>query len=69
MTANKTLLWRKYAHVIATYSERQSIDLRQAMDVFYKSYTYQEMRIGISDMHCRSEGYLAKEIALERNEQ
>jgi len=69
MTANKTLLWRKYTHVIATYSERQNMDLRQAMDVFYKSYTYQEMRIGISDMHCRSEGYLAEEIALERNEQ
>ena len=67
MTANRILLWRKYAHVIAAVSERQGINLRQAMDIFYKSYTYQEMREGISDMHCRSEGYLAEEIELEEN--
>jgi len=65
MTANKILLWRKYAHVIAAYAERNNIDLRHAMDIFYQSYTYQEMRIGISDMHCRSELYLAEEIELE----
>jgi len=66
MTANRTLLGRKYAHVIIAVSERQNIDLRQAMDIFYKSYTYQEMREGISDMHCRSDRYLAEEIELER---
>ena len=65
MTANKTLLWRKYAHVINAVSERHNIDLSQAMNIFYKSYTYQEMREGISDMHCRSEGYLAEEIEME----
>ena len=65
MIANKTLLWRKYAHVIAAVSTRQGIDLRQAMGKFYKSYTYQEMREGISDMHCRSDEYLAEEIARE----
>jgi len=65
MTANKTLLWSKYAHVITAVSARQNIDLIQAMDVFYKSYTYQEMREGISDMHCRSDAYLAEEIELE----
>lgn len=62
MTANRTLLWRKYAHVINAVSIQQNIDLPQAMDIFYKSYTYQEMRIGISDMHCRSDEYLAEEI-------
>ena len=65
MKANSTLLWRKYAHVIAAFSERKNISISQAMDIFYKSYTYQEMRIGISDMHCRSDGYLAEEIELE----
>jgi hypothetical protein len=67
MTANKTLLTRKYAHVIAAVSARQGIDLEQALDIFYKSYTYQEMREGISDMHCRSEAYLAEEISRETN--
>jgi len=65
MTANRTLLWRKYAHVINALSIRQSIDLKEAMDIFYKSYTYQEMREGISDMHCRSDMYLAEEIVQE----
>lgn len=65
MIANKTLLNRKYCHVIAAVAQRQNIDLRQAMDIFYKSYTYKEMRDGISDMHCRSDMYLAEEIARE----
>jgi len=66
MTANKILLWRKYGHVIAAVAVRQKIDLSQAIDIFYKSYTYQEMRIGISDMHCRADEYLAEEIELEK---
>jgi len=66
MKANKTLLQRKYGHVISAYAKRQNISLRQAMDTFYKSYTYQEMRIGVSDMHCRSDEYLAEEIEMEQ---
>ena len=66
MKANPILLQRKYAHVINAISQHLQIDKRQAMDVFYQSQTYQEMRIGISDMHCRSDKYLAEEISLER---
>ena len=65
MTANHTLLGRKYAHVVKALAGRQDIDLRQALDIFYKSYTYQEMREGISNMHCRSDEYLAEEIERE----
>ena len=67
MNANQTLLQRKYAKVVEAFSRRQNISLRQAMDVFYKSQTYQEMRSGVSDMHCRSEEYLAEELFLERS--
>jgi len=65
MKANRTLLQRKYASVIAKLSERKGISLREAMDIFYRSYTYQEMRQGVADMHCRSDGYLVEEIRLE----
>ena len=65
MIANKTLLARKYAHVIAALADRKCVDLRESMDIFYKSYTYTEMREGISDMHCRSDKYLAEEIEME----
>ena len=64
--ANKTLLQHKYANVIEALSKRQNVRLRQAMDIFYKSQTYQEMREGISDMHCRSDEYLAEEIESEQ---
>jgi len=65
MTANRILLQHKYASVIKAFSERQNISLRQAMDVFYNSQTYREMREGVSDMHCRSDEYLAEEISLD----
>jgi len=35
--------------------------------VFYKSNLYTEIILGISDMHCRSDGYLAEELQLELN--
>ena len=66
MTANHTLLQHKYANVIEAFAKHQSIGLREALNVFYKSDTYQEIRIGISDMHCRSDKYLAEELFLEQ---
>ena len=65
MMANKILLQRKFARVIAELSRKTNIPLRQALDVFYKSLIYTEMRDGISDMHCRSDGYLAKELLMD----
>ena len=69
MTANKTLLQRKYARVIEMYSRRRNVDLRKALDIFYKSQTYQDIRDGVSDMHCRSDEYLAEELLLEQSMQ
>ena len=65
MTANRTLVGHKCANVIAAYAELANIPLREAFDVFYKSNLYTEIREGISDMHCRSDGYLAEELQME----
>ena len=65
MTANRTLVGHKMAGVIKTYAEFSGIPLREAFDIFYKSNLYTEIRFGISDMHCRSDGYLAEELQLE----
>ena len=65
MIANRTLLQHKYANVIEMFSKLNNVGLRQALNVFYKSQTYQDMRKGISDMHCRSDEYLAEELLLE----
>jgi len=65
MTANRTLVAHKCAGVIKTYAEFAKVSLREAFDVFYKSNLYVEIVNGISDMHCRSDGYLAEDLQLE----
>jgi len=65
MIANRTLIGHKCDNVIKAYSELAGIPLREAFDVFYKSNLYTEIRSGISDMHCRSNGYLAEELMYE----
>ena len=65
MIANRNLVAHKCAGVVRTYAEFTDISLREALDVFYKSRLYKEIRFGISDMHCRSDGYLADELIIE----
>ena len=65
MNANPTLLQMKYARVIALFAERAAISPDEALDLFYRSKTYQLMREGVSDMHARSDGYLADELCFE----
>ena len=65
MKADRAILQLTYSSVIETFSEMGNIPLRDALDKFYKSQIYIEMRDGISDMHCRSEKYLAEELMLE----
>ena len=65
MKTENIILQLIYPGVIEAFSEMGNIPLREALDRFYKSQIYQEMRAGISDMHCRSEKYLAEELLLE----
>ncbi|GHV12841.1 hypothetical protein AGMMS49938_06200 [Fibrobacterales bacterium] len=63
--ANTNLIMHKINGVICEYARVQNIPLRTALDIFYKSNLYTEVRTGISDMHCRSDGYLAEELRRE----
>jgi hypothetical protein len=65
VTANRTLIGHKCAGVIKAYAAFAGLPPREAFDVFYKSALYTEIREGISDMHCRSDGYLAEELQIE----
>jgi len=67
MIANRILVAHKCDGVIRAYAELAGIALREAFDVFYKSNLYIEITEGISDMHCRSDGYLAEELQMEVN--
>ena len=69
MEANNILLQMKYARIVAEFARQLNIPLKQALDFFYHSMTYQEMREGIADMHCRSDLYLVDELKLELNQQ
>lgn len=66
MNANPILLQKKYARVIELFANQEKIDLNEALDFFYHSKTFELMRQGISDMHCRSDAYLAEELCRER---
>ena len=63
--SKKLLLLHKYVRVIQIFAAQTGIPLREAMERFYLSETVHEMEHGISDMHCRSDGYLAEELLLE----
>jgi hypothetical protein len=65
MIANRYILNYKLYGVINEYARERNIPLRAAMDAFYNSELYNEIRGGISDMHCRSDGYLAEELQRE----
>ena len=65
MQADKTLLQMKYSRVVALFAEQQNIPMEEALDFFYHSETYQELREGIADLHCRSDQYVADELAIE----
>ena len=68
MQADKTLLQMKYARVVALFAAQQSLSMEEALDFFYHSETYQELREGIADLHCRSDQYVADELAAEYSE-
>jgi hypothetical protein len=59
------LLRHKYPNIIETVSEKTGIPIRQAMDMFYQSEVYLDVVNGVSDMHCRSDEYLAEELRRE----
>lgn len=65
MNANPILLQKKYARVVACFAETAGLTLDAALDFFYHSEVYKLVREGISDMHCRSDLYLAEELKLE----
>lgn len=65
MNANPILLQKKYARVVELFAKENGITLQEALDVFYRSQTYELMSEGVSDMHCMSDEYLVQELEEE----
>ena len=67
MNANTVLLQKKYVRVIERFAGLADLSLGEALKFFYNSELYPLMSEGISDMHCRSDAYLAEELMKEYN--
>lgn len=65
MNANPILLQKKYARVVELFAKENGVTLQEALDVFYRSQTYELMSEGVSDMHCMSDEYLVQELEEE----
>ncbi|WP_455539531.1 hypothetical protein [Terrisporobacter sp.] len=65
MEANKILLQKMYVRIIMEFSKQTGKDLMESLDYFYNSYTYDLIKNGVGDMHCRGYRYLADELMLE----
>ncbi|MBQ9547206.1 MAG: DUF3791 domain-containing protein [Bacteroidales bacterium] len=50
------------AQIIAAISEMFGVSLVEATDIYYKSETANLIEEGVSDLHCRSNKYLAEEV-------
>ncbi|MBD5504341.1 MAG: DUF3791 domain-containing protein [Lachnospiraceae bacterium] len=62
MNANPILLQMKYARVVSLFAGITGISLDEALNFFYHSDLYQLVKNGVSDMHCMSDEYLAKDL-------
>jgi hypothetical protein len=65
MNADRMLLQYVFGGVVVAFAKHENISLRKALDLFYKSDLYDEINEGVSDMHCRSDEYLAEELVDE----
>lgn len=65
MEANKVILQKMYTKIIMEFSNQTGKDLLESMDYFYNSTTYDLIKNGVSDIHCRGYKYLTDELMLE----
>lgn len=68
ITANLILLQKKYVCVIECFVKQQGFSMDVALDFFYHFKTYQLIRDGVSDIHCKSDMYLVVELRQEYTE-
>lgn len=65
MQANKVILQKMYTKIIMEFSNNTGKDVIESMDYFYNSITYDLIKDGVSDIHCRGYKYLTDELMLE----
>lgn len=61
--ATRILRDMKYARIIEIIAEKQHVSLEEAMDILYSSPLFEIIDDGTADLICRSDIYLAEEIA------
>lgn len=66
---DRIVLQAKYARIIKLVAKKMGIPLEKAMDLFYRSVTFQLISGKVADLHCRSDEYLCDELIIEISEQ
>ncbi len=65
MEANKILLQSLYKDIILEFSKQTGKQVNESMEFLYTSDTFELIKEGIGDMHCKGAKYLAQELMLE----
>lgn len=62
---DRIVLQAKYARIIRLVAQKMGITYEKAMDLFYRSVTFQLISGKVADLHCRSDEYLRDELIIE----
>lgn len=62
---NDTLLQMKYARIISLLAKRLGVSEPDAMDMFYRSATYRDLRGGANGLHNMGDLYILDNLLSE----
>ena len=62
---NDTLLQMKYARIVSLLAKELDVPEPEALDLFYRSKTYQDLRSGENGLHNMGDLFIVDELLLE----
>ena len=60
-----TVLWRKISHIIVLLAETLHIDAEQAIDLFYSTKTYHQLKDSSTGLQLMSDQYILENLLAE----
>lgn len=63
---NDTLLQMKYARIVSLLAKKLGIPESEALGLFYRSRTYQDLRSGENGLHNMGDLFIVDELLLEQ---
>lgn len=60
-----SVLWRKESHIIIMLAESLNIDVEEALDLFYSTEIYKQLKDSSSGLNLMSDSYILENILEE----